>query len=152
VLSFEDALRLVQRRAELMAAAPAGAMAAIVGLPNEEVERVVADASSFGTIVAANYNAPGQVVISGEVSAVEAAMREAKSGGAKITIKLPVSGAFHSPLLKEAGAQMATLIDEADFADAQLPIYQNATAQAATEANVLKYALKAQMTSPVRWV
>ena len=152
VVPFEAALRLVQKRAELMAAAPPGAMAAIVGLPNEEVERVVQDASSFGVLVAANYNAPGQVVISGEVSAVEAAMREAKSGGAKMTIKLPVSGAFHSPLLGDAAAQMAALIAAANFQDATVPIYQNVTAQATTGADELKAALKEQMTSPVRWV
>ena len=152
VLPFEAALRLVQKRAELMAEAPSGAMAAIVGLPNEEVERVVQDARSFGVLVAANYNAPGQVVISGEVSAVEAAMREAKSGGAKMAIKLPVSGAFHSPLLEDAATKMSALIAAADFADAIVPVYQNATAQGATQADELKAALKEQMTSPVRWI
>jgi [acyl-carrier-protein] S-malonyltransferase len=152
VLSFEDALRLVQRRAQLMSAAPTGAMAAIVGLPDSEVEKVAADVQSFGTLVAANFNAPGQVVISGEVAAVEAAMREAKTVGAKIAIKLPVSGAFHSPLMEEAALQMSALIDEAQFAAAQVPVYQNATAQAATQPDELKAALKAQMTGPVRWV
>jgi len=149
-LEFEDALRLVQRRAELMAAAPTGAMAAIVGLPDEAVEEVVA-AQQNGIVVAANYNAPGQVVVSGESAAIEDVMREAKARGAKMTVKLAVSGAFHSPLLKAAGEQLATLIEAAPFRDAQIPVYQNTTARPATNAADLKQSLMPQMTSPVRW-
>ena len=126
-------------------------MAALIGLSDEQVASVVANAGSVATLVAANYNAPGQVVISGEGAAVEAAMREAKSAGAKLAVKLPVSGAFHSPLLQEAGAQMSALIADAPFQDARIPIYQNVTARPATTAGDLKEALQAQMTSPVRW-
>lgn len=150
-LDFEAALRLVQRRAELMAAAPAGAMAAIIGLADEEVEYAVADSNSLGVLVAANYNAPGQVVVSGAEDAVELAMHNAKGRGAKMAVKLPVSGAFHSPLMQEAGEQLAELIDAAPFRDASIPVYQNTTAQPATTATDLKAALKSQMTSPVRW-
>jgi len=149
-LEFEEALHLVQRRAELMAAAPAGAMAAIVGLADEAVEELVA-AHSGGVVVAANYNAPGQVVISGEGEAIEEVMKAAKAGGAKITVKLAVSGAFHSPLMREAGEQLASLIEAAPFRDASIPVYQNTTARPATSAADLKQALTAQMTSPVRW-
>lgn len=148
-LSFESALRLVQKRAELMSEAPSGAMAAIIGLADEKVLEVLQNTS--GTVVAANFNSPGQVVISGEPQAVESAMQAAKSTGAKMTVKLPVSGAFHSPLMREAGQQMAELIDAAPFQDAQIPVYQNTTAQAATKAEDLKAALREQMTSPVRW-
>lgn len=150
-LDFEEALRLVQRRAELMAAAPPGTMAALIGLADDKVDDVLQGAGSAGVVVAANYNSPGQVVISGEPAAVEAAMQAAKAGGAKMAVKLPVSGAFHSPLLREAGAQMAQLIDAAPFRDAVIPVYQNATAQPATAAADLKAALRLQMTSPVRW-
>ncbi|MDQ3814623.1 MAG: ACP S-malonyltransferase [Armatimonadota bacterium] len=150
-LDFEDALRLVQRRAELMAAAPPGTMAALIGLADEKIDEVLESAGSQGVVVAANYNSPGQVVISGEPVAVEAAMQEAKTRGAKMAVRLPVSGAFHSPLLREAGEQMAQLIEAAPFRDAAIPVYQNATAQPATKVDDLKAALRAQMTSPVRW-
>ncbi len=148
-LNFEDALRLVQKRAELMAKAPHGAMAAIIGLADDKVLEVLQNAA--GTVVAANFNSPGQVVISGETSAVENAMHAAKSAGAKMTVKLQVSGAFHSPLMHEAGAQMSRLIDAAPFQDAQIPVYQNTTARPATAAGDLKAALRDQMTNPVRW-
>jgi [acyl-carrier-protein] S-malonyltransferase len=150
-LEFEDALRLVQRRAQLMASAPAGAMAALIGLADEKLDEVLNVAGENGTVVAANFNSPGQVVVSGTPDAVEAAMREAKAHGAKITVKLPVSGAFHSPLLAEAGAQMAELIDAAPFADAQIPVYQNTNATPATRAEELRAALRPQMTSAVNW-
>lgn len=150
-LEFEDALRLVQKRAQLMASAPAGAMAALIGLADEKLDEVLAAAGESGTVVAANFNSPGQVVVSGTPEAVEAAMREAKTRGAKIAVKLPVSGAFHSPLLAEAGAQMAQLIDAAPFADARIPVYQNTTAAPATSAQELRAALRPQMTSAVGW-
>ena len=150
-LDLEDALRLVKRRAELMAAAPGGTMAALIGLPDSELEATLEAASASGLVVAANHNSLGQVVVSGEPSGVEAAMREAKARGAKMAVGLPVSGAFHSPLMREAGEEMAGLIDAAPFADAKIPVYQNVTAQATTSADDLKAALKQQMTSPVRW-
>lgn len=151
VLEFEDALRLVQRRADLMAAAPAGAMAALVGLADERLDTVLQAANAVGTVVAANDNAPGQVVVSGTPEAVEAAMQEAKTQGAKMAVKLPVSGAFHSPLMREAGVEMAALIDATPFREAAVPIYQNTTARPATAAPDLKVALQAQMTGRVRW-
>ena len=150
-MDFETALRLVQQRAAMMAAAPPGAMAALIGLADEQVPAVLDKVSGEGIVVAANFNSPGQVVISGEGGAIEAAMREAKAAGAKMAVKLAVSGAFHSPLLSEAGAQMAALIDAAPFQDAQIPVYQNVTARPATNASDLKAALREQMTSPVRW-
>ncbi len=150
-LEFEDALRLVQKRAQLMSNAPEGAMAALIGLADEKLEEVLAVAGENGTVVAANYNSPGQIVVSGAPEAVEAAMREAKTRGAKIAVKLPVSGAFHSPLLAGAGAQMAQLIDAAPFVDAQIPVYQNTNAKPATRAEELRAALRPQMTSAVNW-
>jgi [acyl-carrier-protein] S-malonyltransferase len=150
-LEFEDALKLVQRRAELMAAAPAGTMAALIGLPDAEIDNVLQAASAEGLVVAANYNSPGQVVVSGEPGGVEAAMREAKARGAKMAVALPVSGAFHSPLMQAAGDEMAALIDAAPFRDAQIPVYQNTTALPATAAAELQAALKKQMTGAVRW-
>jgi [acyl-carrier-protein] S-malonyltransferase len=150
-LEFEDALRLVQRRAQLMAAAPAGKMAAIIGLPDAELDRVLEESQSEGLVVAANFNSPGQVVVSGAAGGVEAAMQAAKAHGAKMAVALPVSGAFHSPLLREAGDEMSQLIDAAPFRTARIAVYQNTTAQAATAPDELKAALKGQMTGPVRW-
>lgn len=150
-LEFEAAIDLVRQRAELMAAAAPGAMAAIVGLKDEEVLEVVKIAGGEGVIVAANFNSPGQVVISGEVPAVEAARQLAKTHGAKMTVLLPVSGAFHSPLMAPAAEKMQQLIEAAPFQDASIPIYQNTTTQAATKAKDLRAALIAQMTGAVRW-
>jgi [acyl-carrier-protein] S-malonyltransferase len=151
VLSFQSAMTLVKRRAELMANAPAGTMAAIIGLADEELDRVLESAQSAGTVVAANFNSPGQVVVSGEDAGVEAAMIEAKNRGAKMAVRLPVSGAFHSPLMREAGQEMAQLIADAPFQNAQFAVYPNTTARATTDANELRAALSTQMTSPVRW-
>jgi [acyl-carrier-protein] S-malonyltransferase len=134
-----------------MANAPEGAMAALIGLPDEKLDEVLGAASEFGTVVAANFNSPGQVVVSGAPSAVEAAMREGKARGAKIAVKLPVSGAFHSPLLVGAGAKMADLIDAAPLSDAKVPVFQNITASPATRAEDLRAALRPQMTSAVKW-
>jgi [acyl-carrier-protein] S-malonyltransferase len=150
-LEFEDALKLVQRRAELMAQAPSGTMAALIGLSDEKLPEVLSSASSVGLVVGANFNSPGQIVISGEEAAVEAAMKEAKAQGAKIAKRLPVSGAFHSPLMAEAGREMAALIEAAPFRDAVIPVYQNTTGRAARAASDLKSALTSQMTSPVLW-
>jgi [acyl-carrier-protein] S-malonyltransferase len=148
-LSFENALRLVKQRAELMAQAPHGAMAALIGLADDKVLDVLSNVE--GTVVTANFNSPGQIVISGEPQAVEEAMVAAKSAGAKMTVKLQVSGAFHSPLMHDAGVQMSKLIDDAPFHDAQIPVYQNTTARPATAAADLKTALREQMTNPVCW-
>lgn len=150
-LEFEEALKLVQRRAQLMSEAKSGAMAAIIGLDDEAAQAFVENVRNGGVLVAANFNAPGQVVISGETAAVEQALTQAKPNGAKMAIKLPVSGAFHSPLMEDAGREMQALIEAAPFRDAQIPVYQNTTAQGATAAADLKAALIPQMTSPVRW-
>ncbi len=150
-LTFEAALTLVKRRAELMSQAPAGAMAALIGLADDRLEGVLQSASVGGEIVAANYNSSGQVVISGQHQAIELAMAQAKAQGAKMAVKLPVSGAFHSPLMRDAGAEMSELIDAAPFRDAKIPVYQNTTASGATDVSTLKAALKGQMTGPVRW-
>ena len=150
-LPFEAALRLVKRRAELMAQAPAGAMAALIGLADDRLEGVLQSAGKGGEIVAANYNSPGQVVVSGAPAAINLAMSEAKAQGAKMAVKLPVSGAFHSPLMREAGAEMSELIAAAPFVEARIPVYQNTTASGARDTATLKAALKGQMTGPVRW-
>ena len=150
-LSFEDALKLVKRRAELMAQAPSGAMAALIGLADDKLAGVLQSASAGGEIVAANYNSPGQVVVSGAPAAIELAMNEAKTQGAKIAVKLPVSGAFHSPLMQDAGHEMSELIDAAPFSDARIPVYQNTTVKGTTDVAHLKAALKGQMTGAVRW-
>ncbi|BCM90039.1 polyketide biosynthesis protein BaeE [Abditibacteriota bacterium] len=150
-LELEDALRLVKRRAELMSQAPSGAMAALIGLADEKLDAVLTKARSQGEVVAANFNSPGQIVVSGEPAAVEAAMSAAKAEGAKIAVKLPVSGAFHSPLMAAAGEEMASLIEAAPFRDARVPVYSNTTAKAATSATELKAALIPQMTGAVNW-
>ncbi len=150
-LSFAEALRLVKRRAELMAQAPEGAMAALIGLADDKLNEVLEAARRSGELVAANFNSPGQVVVSGEPAAVEAGMSEAKARGAKIAVRLPVSGAFHSPLMAAAGAEMEALIEAAPFQDATIPVFQNTNAQAATSAADLKAALKPQMTGAVLW-
>jgi [acyl-carrier-protein] S-malonyltransferase len=150
-LEFEDALRLVKRRAELMSQAPQGAMAALIGLADDKLESVLGSASEQGTVVAANFNSPGQVVVSGEPVAVEAAMKTAKEQGAKIAVRLPVSGAFHSPLMKDAGREMADLIENAPLRNARVPVYPNTSATATTSAEELKAALTLQMTGAVLW-
>lgn len=150
-LTFEAALRLVKRRAELMAQAPEGAMAALIGLPDENLEAVLSSAREGATLVAANFNSPGQVVVSGAPEAVERAMSQAKAQGAKLAVRLPVSGAFHSPIMSDAGKEMESLIEAAPFQDAKIPVFQNTTASGATRAEELKNALKGQMTGPVRW-
>ncbi len=150
-LSFEAALKLVKRRAELMSQAPAGAMAALIGLADDKLADVLGRAGAGGAIVAANYNSPGQVVVSGAPAAIDLAMAEAKAQGAKMAVKLPVSGAFHSPLMAEAGAEMSELINAAPFGEARIPIFQNTTASGARDAATLKAALKGQITGAVRW-
>ncbi len=151
VLEFEDALRLVQQRAQLMDNAPAGTMAALIGLKDDALEQVLESAGQAGVVVGANFNSPGQIVVSGEEAAVERAMSEAKVQGAKMAIRLPVSGAFHSPLMQSAGETMATLIEAAPFQDARIPVYCNTTARSTTDASELKKALSAQMTGAVLW-
>ena len=150
-LDFEAALALVKRRSELMAEAPAGAMAALVALLDQELEAVLDAGRAAGTLVLANDNSPGQIVISGTPDAVALASAAAKARGAKLAVRLPVSGAFHSPLLASAGEIMAGLIDTVPLRDATVPVFQNTTARGATSAGDLRSALRGQMTGPVRW-
>lgn len=155
-LSFEDGLKLVSRRAEAMQkaceAAP-GTMAAIIALPDETVEQVCEQVSqeTGGCVVPANYNCPGQLVISGEVEAIDAACQKLKEAGAKRALVLSVSGAFHSPLMQPAKDELEKAIHEATFHTPRCPIYQNVNAQASTDAEQIKANLIAQLTSPVRW-
>ncbi len=154
-LSFEDGLKLVHARALAMQkaceAAP-GTMAAIIGLPDEKVEEICAEVSANGqTVVAANYNCPGQLVISGEVDAVNAACEKMKAAGAKRALPLPVSGAFHSPLMQPAKDELQAAIEATEFSAPKFPVYQNVDAKPHTDAAEIKANLIAQLTSSVRW-
>ncbi|MBI1317235.1 ACP S-malonyltransferase [bacterium] len=152
VLHFEDGLRLVRERALAMQAAceaTPSTMAAVLGLEDEMVERICAGVP--GVVVAANYNCPGQLVISGEVPAVEAAAEQLKAAGAKRALILPVGGAFHSPLMEPARARLAAAIAQTDFQPARCPVYQNATAEPATDPDVIRVRLMEQLTAPVKW-
>lgn len=152
VLDFEDALRLVAIRAGAMQKCcenVPGTMAAIIGLPDGIVESLCE--STPGLVVAANYNSDGQVVISGEKAAVEAACIAAKAAGAKRALPLAVSGAFHSPLMEPARAELAEAIDKTPFHAPLCPVYQNVSAKAETGPESIKDNLLAQLSSPVRW-
>lgn len=151
-ISFEDALRLVYIRAtqmQLCCEKVPGTMAAIVGLPDEKVEEICS--SCEGIVIPANYNCGGQVVISGEKTAVEQACEKAKAEGAKRALTLAVSGAFHSPLMEPARVELGKAIEETRIVEPICPIYQNVSAQAVTDPQTIKKNLLAQLTSPVRW-
>ena len=151
-LSFEDGLKLVSKRAMAMQAAceaQPGTMAAILGLDDKTVEEICA--SIEGVVVAANYNCPGQLVISGAVEAVEAACEKAKAAGARRALRLPVGGAFHSPLMEPAKQELEKAINEAPFQTPSCPIYQNVDAKPYTDPAAIKANLIAQLTAPVRW-
>lgn len=151
-ISFEDALRLVYIRAtqmQLCCKKVPGTMAAIVGLPDEKVEEICS--SCDGIVIPANYNCGGQVVISGEKTAVEQACEKAKAEGAKRALPLAVSGAFHSPLMEPARVELGKAIEETRIVEPICPIYQNVSAQAVTDPQTIKKNLLAQLTSPVRW-
>lgn len=150
-LSFEDGLSLVSKRALAMqkcCEAVPGTMAAIIGLPDEVIEKICA---GIPGVVPANFNSPGQVVISGEKEAVDKACAALKEAGAKRALPLPVSGAFHSPLMEPARAELAKAIEETPFSTPVCPIYQNVTALPSTDPAVIKDNLLKQLTSPVRW-
>lgn len=152
VLSFEDGLKLVSARAKAMQEAcdvEAGTMAAILGLGDEKVEEICAQVS--GVVIPANYNCPGQLVISGEVSAVEEACAKLKEVGAKRALVLPVNGAFHSPLMQSAQEKLAEAIHNTHFNDAKIPVYQNVTTTAITNAEEIKKNLIEQLTGSVKW-
>ncbi len=151
-ISFEDALRLVYIRAtqmQLCCEKVPGTMAAIVGLPDEKVDEICS--SCEGIVIPANYNCGGQVVISGEKTAVEQACEKAKAEGAKRALTLAVSGAFHSPLMEPARVELGKAIEETRIVEPICPIYQNVSAQAVTDPQTIKKNLLAQLTSPVRW-
>lgn len=151
-LSFEDGLKLVYGRAMAMQKAcemEPGTMAAILGLDDELVEQVCSEIEEI--VVAANYNCPGQLVISGAVKGVELAAEQLKEAGARRALMLPVGGAFHSPLMKPAQDELQAAIEAVNFSNPRCPIYQNVTAKAETDATVIKQNLIAQLTSPVRW-
>ncbi|WP_304156372.1 ACP S-malonyltransferase [Mesonia mobilis] len=151
-LEFEDALRLVSKRAEAMQKAcelQPSTMAAVLGLEDELVEAVCAEID--GVVVAANYNCPGQLVISGEVKAIEAACEALKEKGAKRALVLPVGGAFHSPLMEPAREELAKAIEETTFNTPICPVYQNVSTFAVTNPEEIKQNLIFQLTAPVKW-
>ena len=151
-LSFEDALVLVSKRAQAMqraAESNPGTMSAVINLDNTTIETICAQTE--GVVVAANYNCPGQVVISGEVDAVSAASEALKAAGARRCLPLAVGGAFHSPLMAEAEASLAQAIAQTEFSSPRCPIYQNVDAQPHTDPQIIKSNLIAQLTQPVRW-
>ena len=151
-MDFEEGLRLVAIRAQAMqkaCEAVPGTMAAVLALPTETVEEICA--SIDGTVVAANYNCEGQIVISGEKSAVEEACIKMKEAGAKRALPLQVGGAFHSPLMEPARAELAEGIAKAHFSIPVCPVYQNVTAMPSTDPEEIKANLLAQLTAPVRW-
>ena len=151
-LSFEDGLKLVSQRALAMQKAceiTPSTMAAVLGLADNIVEEVCA--SIDGIVVAANYNCPGQLVISGETSAVEKACEAMKAAGAKRALILPVGGAFHSPMMEPAREELAAAIEATTFSAPICPVYQNVTANAVSDANEIKKNLIIQLTAAVKW-
>ena len=152
VLAWEDALRLVSERALAMQEAcerQAGTMAAVLGMPDEQVAHICD--SIDDVVVAANFNCPGQVVISGSLSGIDLACKTLKEAGAKRALKLPVGGAFHSPLMQPAAERLEKAILATTFRAPQCPVYQNVSAKAETDKNILQQQLLSQLTSPVRW-
>ncbi|MFN5250860.1 MAG: ACP S-malonyltransferase [Bacteroidota bacterium] len=151
-LSFEDGLRLVSQRALAMQEAceiQPSTMAAVLALDDAKVEEICK--SIEGIVVPANYNCPGQLVISGSIEAVNAACEALKAAGAKRALVLPVGGAFHSPLMEPAREKLAAAIEQTHFSDPSCPVYQNVTAAAVTNKDEIRKNLVAQLTAPVRW-
>lgn len=155
-MTFEEALKLVSIRATAMQKAcelVPSTMAAVLGMADDKVEEICAAASteSGEIVVAANYNCPGQIVISGSIKGVELASVRLKEAGAKRALLLPVGGAFHSPLMEPARRELADAIEKANFSTPICPIYQNVSAKAELDPQVIKNNLVAQLTAPVRW-
>ena len=151
-LSFEDGLRLVSARAQAMQKAceiNPSTMAAVLALPDEKVEEICSTID--GTVVCANYNCPGQLVISGEVEAIDAACEKLLAAGAKRALKLKVGGGFHSPCMEPARAELAEAIERTEFHTPSVPVYQNVDAKPHTDPAEIKTNLVAQLTAPVRW-
>ena len=152
VLAWEDALRLVSERAMAMQEAcelQPGTMAAVLGMADEQVADICNTINEV--VVAANYNCPGQVVISGSLIGVEVACKALKENGAKRALKLPVGGAFHSPLMQPAAQRLEKAILATTFYTPQCPVYQNVSAKAETDKDIIQQQLLQQLTSPVRW-
>ena len=153
-ISFEEGLRIVRLRGELMAQAGAirpGAMAAILGMEDADVEELCREASSDGIVQPANFNSPGQIVISGDVEAVDRAVALAPERGAKRALKLPVSGAFHSPLMDFARDGLAQALDTLPIRVPSCPVYLNVTAAPTTDPEEIRRRLVEQLMAPVRW-
>lgn len=153
VLTFEDGLKLVAKRANAMQKAceiQPGTMAAVIGMEDDQVEKICASISDT-VVIPANYNSPGQIVISGSIEGVEKASEMLKEAGAKRVLPLKVGGAFHSPLMEPARVELAEAINETKFNPGICPIYQNVTGQSVTDPEIIKKNLVAQLTSPVRW-
>ena len=154
-LNFEDGLRLVYARAMAMQKACEAApstMAAIVGLPDDKIEEICAEVSKEGSVVVpANYNCPGQLVISGNVEAINEACEKLKAAGAKRALPLKVGGAFHSPLMQPAKDELQAAIEKTEFSAPQCPVYQNVDGKPHTDPADIKANLIAQLTSSVRW-
>ena len=153
-LTFEDGLKLVRIRGELMQQAgveQSGTMAAIVGLESKVINDICIEASMVGIVQAANFNSPGQIVISGSVTGVRKAMEIAKVRGAKIAKELPVSGAFHSPLMESACTGLKFTIDQSEIKDSTIPVYANVTSKPVRNADEIRKMLCQQLTCPVRW-
>jgi [acyl-carrier-protein] S-malonyltransferase len=151
-LSFEDGLKLVSQRALAMqkaCEAQPSTMAAVLGLEDDVVEKICA--MTEGVVVAANYNCPGQLVISGEIDAINAACETLKEEGARRALVLPVGGAFHSPMMEPAREELAAAIKNTTFSTPSCPIYQNVTASAVTDPEEIKKNLISQLTAPVKW-
>ena len=153
-ISFDDAVRIVAKRGELMQNAGKvhpGTMAAIIGMPDSALEALLAEAGQEGVIQAANFNSPGQVVLSGDIAAVKKAIELAPSKGARMAKELVVSGAFHSPLMKPVEEELAAALAEIEIKDAELPVCMNAVATLVTDATEIRKNLLLQLTSSVLW-
>ncbi len=153
-LTFQDGLKLVRLRGELMQQAGVeqpGTMAAVVGLDPSSLNEVCSEASKTGIVQAANFNSPGQIVISGSVSGVRKGMELAKARGAKLVKELPVSGAFHSPLMESARNGLKRALENTEIRNAAIPVYANVTARPVQSSTEIRELLFRQLTSPVRW-
>ena len=153
-INFDDAVRIVAKRGELMQNAGKvhpGTMAAIIGMPDSALEALLAEASQEGVIQAANFNSPGQVVLSGDIAAVKKAIELAPSKGARMAKELVVSGAFHSPLMQPVEEELAAALAEIEIKDAEIPVCMNAVAALVTDAGEIRENLLLQLTSSVLW-
>ncbi len=153
-IQFYEAIKLVRQRGLAMQYAGSvmkGTMAAIVGLNPDVVNSICEETSSFGIVQCANFNSPGQIVISGSIEGVHKAMELCKSKGAKLVKELVVSGAFHSPLMEPAIERLSNALDQTNFYDARIPVYTNVTAKPVSDKNEIKKLLLEQLNAPVRW-